>query len=235
MAFFSGAIRYFSVSKSFVQWNSCGDDNVDSKPLHGWKWDRRGQTQEFTQNILFMTKGQRGKHNLWHVFIRSIVWVNAEIWCPTHRHWACQFLASPPKPPSSTPGNYNFLPHSSRCDFVLFLRSCFTKSFVKLHKSWLSPVKPSLGKQWRGNSAFLYTEKDYRNLNRLGFEFIVSKPTAANLIHNEMQKFQFQLQSWFYWKQSNVVHLVCAGAFMHAHHEFLLIAVGCMACGVSLS
>lgn len=113
----------------------------------------------------------------------------------THRHLACPLSASPPKPPSSTPGNYNFLPHSSPCNFVLFLRSCFKNSFVKAHKSLLSSVKPSLGKQQRGN--FSCTEKDYRNTNRFSFEVIVWRPTAANRSHNKMHEFQFQNQSRF--------------------------------------
>lgn len=113
----------------------------------------------------------------------------------THRHLACPLSASPPKPPSSTPGNYNFLPHSSPCNFVLFLRSCFKNSFVKPHKSLLSSVKPSLGKQQRGN--FSCTEKDYRNSNQFGFEVIVWRPTAANLSHNKMHEVEFQNQSGF--------------------------------------
>lgn len=131
----------------------------------------------------------------------------------THRHLACPLSASPPKPPSSTPGNYNFLPHSSPCNFVLFLRSCFKNSFVKPHKSLLSSVKPSLGKQQRGN--FSCTEKDYRNTNRFGFEVIVWRPTAANLSHKSSS---FKIKVGLYWKQSNVVHLVCMSKCMHAHN-----------------
>lgn len=93
----------------------------------------------------------RGKYNPLRVFIWSIVWVNAEIWCRA----GCVSAQFPHlKPPSLPPGNYNFLSHSSQSNFVLFLRSHFTNSFVKLHKSISSPVKPSLGKQWRGNSPF---------------------------------------------------------------------------------
>lgn len=136
----------------------------------------------------------RGKYNPLHVFIWSIVWVNAEIWC----HAGCVSAQFPHlKPPSLPPGNYNFLSHSSQSNFVLFLRSHFTNSFVKLHKSISSPVKPSLGKQWQGNSPF-QTKRRIKEQPSLivGIELIVLGPAAATLQHNETQTFHSQNLGW---------------------------------------
>lgn len=133
---------------------------VTQNHCRGEKGTERGQTlSSASENVLFRTKGQRG-NTIVGMFSFAQLWKWMLRFGVTHtdRHWAYQLSASPPKPPSSTPGNYNFLPHSSPCNFVLFLRSCFTNSFVKPHKSLLSPVKPSLGKQWRGNFPF-YTQR----------------------------------------------------------------------------
>lgn len=86
----------------------------------------------------------------------------------THTHTQTLGASVPSFPIRTTPpppGNYSFLPRSSCCHFLLYLRSCFTPSCVKRHKSSLSTLKPSLGKQWRGNSPLCtHTEKSFRNL-----------------------------------------------------------------------
>lgn len=170
---------------------------------------------------LFITKGHRG-NTIFGMFSFGQLWRWMLRFGVTHteRHWACQLSASPPKKPSPTPGNYDFLPHSSPCDFVLFLRSCFTNSFVKPHKSLLSPVKPSLGKQWQGNSPF-YTKRRITE-------------TAISLVLRLLYRGRLQQTSSTMSSVSevisNVVHLVCVGVFMHAHYEFPLIAAGGMTC-----
>lgn len=150
----------------------------------------------------------------------------------THRDIGrvCSQLPHPNHPQSPTPGNYNFLPHSSRWDFVLFLRSCFTNSFVKPHKSLLSPVKPSLGKQWRGKLSFYtqYTisETSISQVLRLLYRGQLQQTSYTM----RYRSFCFRIKVGLYWKQSNVIHLVCVGVFIHIHYELLLIAAGCMTC-----
>lgn len=149
----------------------------------------------------------------------------------TYRHWACQISASPPKPPSSTPGNYDFLSHSSPCDFVLFLRSRFTNSFVKPHKSLLSPVKPSLGKQWRGNSPFhtqrRITETAIRSVLRLLFYSYCRKPqpqsdTGISVLNQSC---------WFFLIEAGKCSSSCLyGLRVRAHNVFPLFAAGFVMC-----
>lgn len=118
----------------------------------GVKRGQKGQTlSSASENVLFITKGQRGNTNLgmfsfgqlcrWMVRYgvnhTDIGRVSSQLPHPNHPH---------PHPETTTSSSIHLR------YFVLFLRSCFTNSFVKPHKSLLSPVKPSLGKQWWGNS-----------------------------------------------------------------------------------
>lgn len=176
-------ISYFSVSPAalcfnifvYEQWNRCScDNNVVLKRMN-LVIDTRGATQNHcwgekgagedkpqssaSENLLFITKGRRGNTiRGMFSFGQLCEWMLR--FGVTHTDIRCVCSQFPhPKPASTPPGKYNFLPHSSRCDFVLFLRSCFTNSFVKAHKGLLRPVKPSLGKQWKVS---FFIHRDYR-------------------------------------------------------------------------
>lgn len=123
------------------------------------------------------------------------MWVNTEIWCHTHRHCHSQLSASPPKTPSPTPGKYNFLPPFICLRFCFISQELFYKLICQATQTSIEPCETKLRKTVARKLYFLCTEKYYRNSNRLGFEVTVSRPTGANLIHNEIQTFQFQNQS----------------------------------------
>lgn len=99
------------------------------------------------------------------------------------------------KPPTAPPGNCSFLSHSSRCDFVLFLRSRFANSFVKPHKGLQKRPETQLRKTVARKLSSLNTEQDYRNSisSRLSYSTAaVPTPIAANPSHNGIQTSQLR-------------------------------------------
>lgn len=192
---------------------------------------KRGQKRKkirSTSKNLFITKGQRGNTICgMFSFGQLCGWILR--FGVTHTDIVTVSSQLPhPKRPHPHPENITSSPHSSACDFVLFLRSCFTNSFVKPHKRLLSLVKPSLGKQWQGNSTF-YAQ---RSITETAIGWVLRLLYRGQLEQTSStmryRRFSFRIKVGLYWKQWNVVHLVCAGVIMHAHYEFLVIAAGCM-------
>lgn len=101
-------------------WNRSSIHGGDSKQLQGWEEDRKKGTNpesSATENLLFITTGPRGS-TICTIACFHLANCVVECWdveSSTRRHWPCPLPASPP---SSTPGKYNFLPHSSPCNFV---------------------------------------------------------------------------------------------------------------------
>lgn len=79
--------------------------------------------------------------------------------------------------------------------FCFISQELFYKLICQATQTSIEPCETKLRKTVARKLYFLCTEKYYRNSNRLGFEVTVSRPTGANLIHNEIQTFQFQNQS----------------------------------------
>lgn len=129
--------------------------------------------------------------------------VNAEIWCHTHRLGVSALGFPHPNQLHPHPETTTSFPHSSHCDFVLFLRTCFNKLICQATQKFIEPCETKLRKTVARKHTYIYKDGSQK-LKRFEVAELWSARVSATMKHRTSG---FIIKVGLYWKRSNVVHV----------------------------